>query len=165
MAATDDLIRASLTDEGFEGFVTFDALPSGGINSVPTAGGVYVVLREAGTPPSFLASNPGGRFKRRDPTVAVAELEAKWVGGCHVIYIGKAKNLRRRVKQYMDFGLGKAVGHWGGRYIWQLVESDKLLVAWHPITWNEVAREYEKRLLSRFSVDHDGRRPFANLRG
>ena len=52
-----------------------------------------------------------------------------------------------------------------GRSLHLAARSDKLLVAWHPITWDEVAREYEKRLLSRFSAQHDGRRPFANLRG
>lgn len=163
MAPTDGFVRASLTDEGFEGFVMFDALRSGGINSVPKAGGVYVVLREADTPPTFLASNPGGRFKRRDPTVAVSELEAKWVGGCHVIYIGKAKNLRRRVKQYMDFGSGKAVGHWGGRYIWQVADASTLLIAWRAAASDETPAMAEAKLMGRFKSQYSGRLPFANI--
>jgi hypothetical protein len=38
-----------------------------------------------------------------------------------------------------------------------------LLIAWHATSWNEVARNYEHRLLKRFADIHDGRRPFANL--
>jgi hypothetical protein len=57
------------------------------------------------------------------------------------------------------------VGHWGGRYIWQLADSRELLVAWHAISWTEVARDYEKRLLGAFVEMHGGARPFANLVG
>ena len=57
------------------------------------------------------------------------------------------------------------MAHWGGRYIWQLDDTDQLLVAWHAINWSEDAREYEKRLLAHFADLHDNRRPFANLTG
>jgi hypothetical protein len=163
MAEMDPFIRKSLADDGFVGFVTFDALRSGVIREVPETGGVYVVLREADAPPDFLANNPGGRFKKRDPTVPVADLEAKWVNGCHVIYVGKGDNLRRRVKQYMDFGLGKPVGHWGGRYIWQLVDASTLVVAWKTTAPNETAASAEATLVSRFKSQHGDRLPFANI--
>jgi hypothetical protein len=42
---------------------------------------------------------------------------------------------------------------------------DKLLVTWHAVTWDEAARDYERRLLAAFVEQHDGRRPFANLTG
>jgi hypothetical protein len=32
-------------------------------------------------------------------------------------------------------------------------------------TWDEAARDYERRLLAAFAEQHDGRRPFANLTG
>ena len=70
-----------------------------------------------------------------------------------------------RLRQYARFGAGAPVGHWGGRYIWQLADSSELLVAWHVISWYEIARDYERRLLKRFAELHDGRRPFANLTG
>lgn len=59
----------------------------------------------------------------------------------------------------------RPIGHWGGRYIWQLADADELLVAWHPISWDEAAREYERRLLAHFGDLDEGRRPFANLTG
>jgi hypothetical protein len=38
-------------------------------------------------------------------------------------------------------------------------------VAWHAISWKELARDYEKRLLARFADLNEGARPFANLTG
>lgn len=73
--------------------------------------------------------------------------------------------LNRRLSQYARFGAGEPVAHWGGRYIWQVARSNELLVAWHPVSWNEPARAYEKRLLAHFSHLHHGKRPFANLTG
>ena len=94
----------------------------------------------------------------------VAVLNGAWVTDSPVVYIGKADVANRRLKQFARFGVGEPVGHWGGRYIWQLADSADLLVAWHPISWGEPAREYEKRVLTRFAEIH-GARPFANLTG
>jgi excinuclease UvrABC nuclease subunit len=77
-----------------------------------------------------------------------------------VLYIGKADALRRRVRQYMAFGAGRPVGHWGGRLIWQLADSDALLVAWRETA--EPLR-VEAELLNAFA-DVFGSLPFANLR-
>src|SRR5205823_4724784 len=115
--------RAALLEQGFVGFVTFEEL-RGRLTEVPTGPGAYVVLGAAETPPEFVAASSGGRFKGRDPSVSEDVLRAKWVDDCEVIYIGKADNIKRRLKQYADFGAGKPVGHWGGRYIWQLADSD-----------------------------------------
>jgi hypothetical protein len=87
------------------------------------------------------------------------------VPGAHVVYIGNPDVAAKRLKQFARFGAGQPIGHWGGRYIWQLADSDALLVAWHAITWSESPREYEKRLLALFGELGDGRRPFANLIG
>ncbi|WP_301372846.1 hypothetical protein [Streptomyces xanthophaeus] len=60
--------------------------------------------------------------------------------------------------------LGDAwVGHWGGPYIWQLADSDALLVAWRPTT-EEDAGEAEQDLIDEFEELHGGALPFANLR-
>ena len=126
---------------------------------------MYVVYRPAPSAPAFLASNPGGRFKGKDPSVSSAVLQSSWVADCAVVYIGKADVANRRLKQFARFGAGEPVGHWGGRYIWQLADSGDLLVGWHAISWGEEAREYEKRLLAHFASSHDGARPFANLTG
>ena len=163
MVPTSAFLRESLVAEGFEGFVTFEALRSGRIDEVPEVGGVYIVLREADAPPTFIASSPGGRFKRRDPAVPVAKLDAKWVDACHVIYIGKGDNLRRRVKQYMDFGSGKPVGHWGGRYIWQIADAATLLIAWRAAASDETPAMAEATLMARFKIQYSCRLPFANI--
>ena len=130
---------------------------------MPTQGGVYIVLREATRAGEFLEHNLGGRFKQRDPSVSADVLRARWVEDCQVVYIGKGDHIRRRVKQYADFGVGKPVGHWGGRYIWQLADSAQLLVAWKACGSEETAAMMKARLLRRFKEEHAGRLPFANI--
>ena len=160
-AAADSSTRAGLTAQGFTGFLTFAAL-STRLADVPVGGGVYAVARPSLDPPRFLAASPGGRFEGRDPSVRVTALEAKWVEACEVIYIGKGNNLRRRLKQYADFGAGKPVGHWGGRYIWQLADANSLLVAWKETAPQEIAATAEARLLDAFKRER-GTLPFANI--
>ena len=151
-----DFARQGLTGAGFTGFVTFDALNLPGISSGP---GVYVVLREADTPPRFLEVSVGGHFKGRDPTVPVEVLQRRWISGATAIYIGKATSLRTRLRQFRDFGRGRPVGHWGGRYIWQLAGSGDLVVAWRPCS-NPGAEE--GRLLRAFETRYSTL-PFANI--
>jgi len=132
---------------------------------LPDAPAAYVVFRPSTSGPRFRATNPGGRFKGKDPSVPPPSLASKWVATCSVVYIGKADRARRRLAQFARFGAGEPVAHWGGRYIWQLEDSSALLVAWHAVSWPETAREYEKRLLAHFGELHGGARPFANLTG
>ena len=157
--------RTALEAAGFLGWQTWAELRTSDLAEVPPGPGAYVVYRRGLADPSFLESSPAGRFKGREPTVAAETLADNWVPGTHVVYIGKADALRRRLSQYARFGTGEPVGHWGGRYIWQLADCDELLIAWHAISWNEPARDYERRLLKHFAEGHDGRRPFANLTG
>jgi hypothetical protein len=153
-----------LKAEGFQGWITFAEIRSARAGQVPNAPGIYIFLRESEEVPRYLAANPGGRFKGRDPTVVAAVIEARWVDGAHVIYVGKADLLRRRLRQFADFGAGKPVGHWGGRYIWQLEDSDDLIVAWRE-TPDKSPRDEELDLLARFRKIHSGRPPFANIAG
>jgi hypothetical protein len=115
------------------------------------------------TPVAFLGSNPGGRFKGRDPTVRPDALAGKWIAGCEVVYNGKGDNIQRRLKQYADFGSGRPIGHWGGRYIWELADADRLLVAWMTRGSDETAAMMEVRLIREFKATHGGRLPFANI--
>jgi hypothetical protein len=155
--------RPDLEATGFVGWRTWDAFRTSS-SDVPDGPGVYVVLRESTRPPKFLTVNPGGHYKGDDPTVPVATLKDAWVPGAHVLNIGKANTLRSRLRTYARYGGGASkAAHRGGRYIWQLADSNQLLVAWHPISWGETAREYESRLLAHFKTLHAGRRPFANL--
>jgi hypothetical protein len=61
----------------------------------------------------------------------------------------------------MEFGKGRDVGHWGGRYIWQIQDSDDFLIAWKPLT-NEEPDTIESALIEEFR-NKFGKRPFANL--
>jgi hypothetical protein len=151
-----DALRA----EGFSGFVPLLTLDT---SKVPSTGGVYVVLRESDDPPAYLAVSPAGHFKKKDPTVGVAKLEAKWVHGCAVVYVGKGDNLRRRLTEYRDFGAGKAVGHYGGRYLWQLSDAASLVVCWRE-TPGKDPEDVEGDLLTAFKAAY-GKYPFANHRG
>lgn len=157
--------RADLTACGFVGWKTWDQLRRSDYSTIPQAPAAYVVYRPADAEPTFLDDNPGYRFKQQDPTVAKGVLQASWVAGSHVIYIGKANEAKKRLKQFSRFGAGEKDGHWGGRYVWQLADSAEQVVGWHAIKWGEVARDYEKRLLAHFASLHDGARPFANLTG
>jgi hypothetical protein len=157
--------RRDLIEAGFVGWRTWTELRESTFAEVPGAPAVYVVFRPSAAAPRFLGVNPGGWFKGRDPTVAAQRLAAKWLSGAHVIYVGKADVARRRLADFAKFGAGSPIGHWGGQYIWQLADSSESLIAWHVISWEESARDYERRLLARFADLHGGAKPFANLTG
>jgi len=89
-------------------------------------------------------------------------LESRWVEGCSIVYVGKATSLRKRLKQYGDFGAGKPVGHWGGLFIWQLTDSASLVVAWRTAREDETAASAEAALAHRFKQRY-GCLPFANI--
>ena len=150
---------------GFDGFITIHALQASGCCEVPEKPGVYLVLRPSTTPPGFISESSGGHFKGKNPTVAVGQLESKWVEDTLVLNIGKAgpgrATLRSRLRQYVQFGQGKAVGHRGGRYIWQLQHARNLLVCW-KITIGAHPRTVESELIREFEEVYR-RLPFANL--
>src|SRR2546427_3935686 len=113
--------RFNLEAKGFEGFLTTRELSGTRIKDVPVLPGVYVVVCSEAEQPSFLASSIGGHFKGKDPTVPVSALESRWVPGTDVLYVGKADQLRRRIDQLCRYAGGDhRVGHWGGRYLWQV---------------------------------------------
>lgn len=162
MTTSVEWTREGLTQFGFGGFTRLLALGNPDCSPAPAAPGVYVVLRESERPADFLTTNPGGRFKDRDPTVPVELLKLKWVES-RVVYIGRGGNLRSRLKQYAEFGAGKPTGHWGGRYVWQLRDADGLLVAWKEVDALDEAAAAEVSLIVAFRRAHGGRLPFANL--
>ena len=160
--------RDYLQAQGFEGFKTMGELMDGAKSRIPVQKGVYVVLRESESVPQFLQEGTGGFFKGKNPNVSLAELEENWVAGTQVLYIGKAggtgssATLQKRLDQYLRFGQGANVGHWGGRYIWQLADSRDLVICWKVLT-NAEPREVERQMIADFKAAHAGKRPFANL--
>lgn len=149
--------KAALKREGFVGWLSFAEARASG--DCPMTGGVYVVTYSGGSPVQFLSESPAGRFKGRDPTVPASVLAANWIAS-DVVYIGKADQLRRRIRQFADFGVGKAIGHWGGRLIWQLAQPDLLRIAWKE-TPGRVPVEVEAEMIALFR-SHYGKPPFAN---
>ena len=162
----ENLESENLKRQGFEGFLTIGNLMTDSYR-IPKEQGVYVVIFPKNTQPTFLAKGSGGFFKDKNPNVDISELEANWIDNTDILYIGKAggtnnSTLQTRLMQYLKFGMGKKIGHWGGRYIWQLTNSRDLIVCWK--TTIENPRDIEERMIARFKAEHNGRRPFANLK-
>jgi len=160
-----DFTAKELADAGFQGFSTIAELRCNECCHVPEESGIYVVIMPETTAVSFLEVSPGGHFKRRDPTVDRHELEQRRIPDAPVVYIGRASktkktNLRRRLREFLAFGQGRPVGHWGGRLTWQIAGHDKLLVAWRQCC---DFRKAEADLLDDFESRFE-RLPFANLR-
>jgi hypothetical protein len=162
-----EIDRPWLEARNFEGFLTIGGLRRTDLNGVPWYSGVYVVLRDALGPAEFVSVSSGGWFKGRNPDVAANLLQAKWIDNAYVLYIGKAdagasggRGLRQRIGEYLRFGRGEPIGHWGGRYLWHLADTLKLLVAWREA---DPAGSLETALMQVFAAEY-GRLPFANLR-
>lgn len=157
-----------LTESGFKGFepvkeLWFDR------SAIPKIKGVYLVINPSYQEADFIHPGVGGFFKNKDPNVSIDELRNNHVENSQVVYIGKAGSptgkatLHSRLGQYLRFGQGKNVGHWGGRLIWQLKNYEDLIFCWKA-SIDEDPREVEKRLLHLFE-NQFGSRPFANLTG
>ncbi len=156
----------TIKEAGFTGFKTVAQLWND-ISSIPNETGIYLILNPDCSKKQFMAKGVGGFFKGKDPNLSVNELKVNWVDDCHVLYIGQAggngsaATLKKRLKQYLDFGKGKPVGHYGGRLIWQLSHHPELIVAWKA-TKGYDPRTEEKKLIQEF-MSYYGRLPFANL--
>lgn len=159
-------VISNLKKLGFQGFETIESIYKN-LNAIPKTKGVYIIYSENITP-SFEVVGTGGFFKQKNPNVSIEELNQNWVNQSSILYIGKAGSLTAsatlysRLKQYFDFGYGKAVGHYGGRYIWQVKNPYQLKVCWLP-TPNQEPREIEKTLIQQFVTQFE-QRPFANLK-
>ena len=157
--------ETDLRRRGFTGFKAFGDLD---LSTVPREPGVYTVLRSTNSVHEVLDTSVGGWFKGKDPTDDPAKLKGR-LWDAPTLYIGKAdagtngtRGLRKRIGEFAKFGQGLPVGHWGGRYIWQLSNSRDLRIAWLPVTGRS-AKLVEDELLEEFFVAY-GQLPFANLR-
>ena len=152
----------------------FHLSPNETIKKIPNKPGVYFVIYLYELHEDlFLKIGTGGFFKEKDPNVAIGILLANWIEDADILYIGKAggtsiegkisnATLKNRIKQLLRFGNKETVGHWGGRYLWQHVNSKHFKVYWYETSDNENPVTLEKDLISEFK-DYYGKRPFANL--
>ncbi len=159
-------IIESIKQVGFVGFRTIASIQKD-YSILPKIKGAYLIVKPDSKQPKFLEIGSGGHFKGRNPNVPIDTLHDNWVDESMVVYIGKAggrtgsATLHSRLKQYFNFGQCKPVGHWGGRFIWQLRDSGSLIVCWKPLPDRE-PREYESKLIQEF-ISQYGQLPFANL--
>lgn len=157
--------KRALREGGFAGFRTFADVE---INRIPQAPGIFAVLQPEGFQVQLLARSTAGVFKKKDPSLSADKLAAEWVDGAEVLYVGKAgpgskgnRGLRRQIQEFLDFGNGKPPGHWDGRLIWQLANTDSLLLAWKELPaggLNQAEAKYHADFRETY-----GRLPFANL--
>lgn len=155
-----------IKQQGYVGFIRMGELFLDQ-SIIPDKQGVYIVLYTETGIPNFLNPGTGGFFKGENPNVSAEVLLENWVKDTTVVYIGKAggsssdATLKKRLRQYLHFGQGKAVGHRGGKLIWQIKNSRNLLVSWIPLSLEE-PRDVESRLIQDFKFEY-GKLPFANL--
>ncbi len=156
----------SIKMAGFRGFITVQELWDD-FSDIPKERGVYLVINPNHNNTKFIQPGSGGFFKSKDPNLAIVDLQENYIPGAQVVYIGKAGSLtgkatlHSRIIQYLRFGQGKNVGHYGGRLIWQIKNHQELLFCWKR-TPQEDPREVEKILLQEFYQQY-GSFPFANL--
>ena len=157
--------RKTLKEDGFAGFRQIEHLE---INRIPQRQGLFAILRPEGFEPRYLPKSTAGVFKKKNPSLAEAELAGEWVAEADILFIGKAgpgsngnRGLRRQIQEFVDFGKGRPPGHWDGRLIWQLAGAGALLVAWKELPVEELNRahvDYHARFRECY-----GRLPYANL--
>ena len=137
-------------------------------NDIPKEMGVYLVIDPNFKKTEFINPGVGGFFKGKDPNVPISELKLNYVPNSQVVYIGKAggsnskATLYSRIGQFLNFGKTKNVGHWGGRYIWQIKKYENLIFCWKE-TPNIEPVKIERDLINLF-INQFGKMPFANLK-
>lgn len=147
-------------DMPFDGQATVKDLKSGKI-LLPISPGL-IIVKWKGEKPEFLRTGTGGTYDGREPNVSLEKLEAKWVNGAEIVNIGFSKSIADRINALLLFSQGEPVRHNGGRYMWQIKNSEQLIVCWKKMPTEGSAKRAKKDLLEAFRWIH-GVLPFANL--
>ena len=94
---------------------------------VLTNTGIYLIERVSDETPNFLLASTGGWFNGQDPSCPPDFIQANWVHGSHIVYIGKAagkKGLQSRLRQLIDSVAESQSGTAEDCYgIWRTAES------------------------------------------
>ena len=132
---------------------------------LPTCGGIYKILLPEDF--EFIIKPTTDAVDGKLPK-PVKELIDKWNKienhDDRIVYIGKAKKLRQRLRQYTKHGYGKAKNHTGGRAIWQLENNKELLIQIEPCEADVDPEYIESMLLDEYFLAHNNTLPFANFR-
>lgn len=150
-----------IKEVGFKGFESVKKLRKNS-SRIPQDKGVYLVLKPQDMDVKFLETGTGGHFKDKDPNVSIDKLKAKWIEDTLVLYVGRTgRTLYERINELLRFGQGENIGHWGGRYLWQINHSEELVICWKEMQ-DEDPEEIWKQLLWDFESVYS-KLPFANL--
>ena len=95
-------------------------------NYIPKESGIYRVLNLEGIPITFLDYSTNSKFK----AYPISKLQDKYIktNESKLLYIGKAVNLHKRIKQYIEYGLNLIDNHKGGRSIFQIKDYKNLYI-------------------------------------
>jgi hypothetical protein len=156
----------SIRNSGFSGFKKISEIKLDS-SLVPNIKGVYLVLRPLDSEVEFVKKGTGGFFKDMDPNVDLIELKKKWLEEANIIYIDNAGDtdgsdtLNSKINQYLNFGKGDKVGHWDGRYVWQIKNIKDYIICWKELP-NDWTKSVKINLLELFRQKYNNL-PFANL--
>ena len=147
---------------------TIKDLRNGSIKEIPKTSGVYFILMPLDFPLHINSETDGSKLTSKgDPSVYPIEKLLKKVKHyemeeplkSHLLYIGSSNNIKRRINQYIN----PYSNHSGGRDIWQLENSEDLLVSYIECSTEKESEELEHRLLISYKNIY-GTYPFANWR-
>ena len=177
--------KRTLRDYGFTGFVAVRDLVEqfkrrnitiSGEALVPSKPGIYIAWWPHKHSPKILERSEALlRQGGLTPTEKTDKLECKLVSNSQVLYIGKVgkagdenRALKTRIQEYLKSGnkiesRARVGNHSGGRYIWQIENSDEIEFCWKPIIDRD-SREIEKYLIELYMQCYSGKKPFANIK-
>jgi hypothetical protein len=131
------------------------ALASGALRTATVGTAVSRAEREEPVATTAASSTAPGAVARPVDSVARTRSTGSAGGGAR-----GNRHLRPRVMEFRRYGDGHAVGHQGGRRIWQLADAEDFVLAW-MVTGNDDPQAVEAELLHAFLADH-GKLPIGN---
>ena len=131
-------------------------LINNGFNSINKQEGIYIVK----TPKDFKVNFTFNMLNKTCPCYCIKDLADKYnkTMNKEILYIGKSVNLRKRIKQYINYGLNKNKIHKGGRAIFQIQNYTELEIEYY---YCASSKDCEKQSLKNY-LKNNGVLPLAN---